>query len=87
MKFAMNRDTTMSMLGVPKAQRRQIETQYPGGLVKFIQDCVESRLSQSLPIHDNYFWRVYLNGQYTRECCPEYLQGRELLKNFESRNS
>jgi len=30
MKFAMNRDTTMSMLGVPKAQRHQIDTQYPG---------------------------------------------------------
>ncbi len=73
MKFAMNRDTTMSMLGVPKAQRRQIETQYPGGLVKFIQDCVESVFAE-LPIHDNYFWRVYLNGQYTRECCPEYLK-------------
>jgi len=63
----------MSMLGVPKAQRRQIETQYPGGLVKFIQDCVESVFAE-LPIHDNYFWRVYLNGSYTRECCPEYLK-------------
>ncbi len=73
MKFAMGRDTTMSMLGVPKAQRRQIETQYPGGLVKFIQDCVQSVFAE-LPIHDNYFWRVYLNGSYTRECCPEYLK-------------
>ena len=27
-----------------------------------------------LPIQDNYFWRVYLNGCYTRECCPEYLK-------------
>lgn len=73
MKFAMNRDTTMSMLGVPKAQRKQIETQYPGGLVKFIQDCVEAVLMK-LPIKDNYFWRVYLDGKYTRECCPEYLK-------------
>jgi S-adenosylmethionine-diacylglycerol 3-amino-3-carboxypropyl transferase len=73
MKFAMNRDTTMSMLGVPKAQRRQIENQYEGGLVKFIQDCMESVFA-NLPIKDNYFWRVYLNGQYTRDCCPEYLR-------------
>ena len=79
MKFAMNRDTTMSMLGVPKAQRRQIETQYPGGLVKFIQDCVESVFAE-LPIHDNYFWRVYLNGQYTRQCCPEYLKEENFEK-------
>lgn len=73
MKFAMNRDTTMSMLGVPKAQRKQIETQYEGGLVKFIQDCMESVFVE-LPMKDNYFWRVYMNGAYTPECCPEYLK-------------
>ncbi len=72
-KFTMNRDTTMSMLGVPKAQRRQIEDHYPGGLVKYIQDCVEG-VFVKLPIKDNYFWRVYMNGSYTRECCPEYLR-------------
>ncbi|MEM7453670.1 MAG: BtaA family protein [Planctomycetota bacterium] len=72
-KFAMNRDTTMSMLGVPKAQRKQIETQYEGGLVKFIQDCMEGVFAV-LPMKDNYFWRVYMNGEYTRECCPEYLR-------------
>ncbi len=27
-----------------------------------------------LPIQDNYFWRVYITGRYTRQCCPEYLQ-------------
>ena len=73
MKFAMNRDTTMSMLGVPKAQRKQIETQYNGGLVKFIQDCMESVFVE-LPMKDNYFWRVYMNGSYSRDCCPEYLK-------------
>ena len=72
-KFAMNRDTTLSMLGVPKAQRKQIETQYEGGVVKYVQDCVEAVFTE-LPIQDNYFWRVYLNGSYTRECCPEYLK-------------
>jgi len=73
MKFTMNRDTTMSMLGVPKAQRKQIETQYRGGLVKFIQDCMESVFVE-LPMKDNYFWRVYMNGAYSRDCCPEYLK-------------
>ncbi|MFT5300370.1 MAG: S-adenosylmethionine-diacylglycerol 3-amino-3-carboxypropyl transferase [Mariniblastus sp.] len=79
MKFTMNRDTTMSMLGVPKAQRRQIETQYQGGLVKFIQDCMESVFVE-LPMKDNYFWRVYMNGSYTRECCPEYLKAENFDK-------
>ena len=71
-KFALNRDTTLSMLGVPRAQRRQIEAHYPGGLIKYCQDCVEGVFSK-LPLRDNYFWRVYINGQYTRACCPEYL--------------
>lgn len=73
LRFAMNRDTTLSMVGVPKAQRRQIETQYEGGIVRFIQDCVEAVFTR-LPIHDNYFWRVYMTGTYTRSCCPEYLR-------------
>ncbi|HRF00619.1 MAG TPA: BtaA family protein [Pirellulaceae bacterium] len=80
-KFAMNRDTTLSMLGVPKAQRKQIELTYEGGVVKFVRDCVEAVFTK-LPLRDNYFWRVYLNGCYTRECCPEYLTaaGFERLK-------
>ncbi len=78
-KFTVNRDTTMSMLGVPKAQRKQIETQYPGGLVKFVQDCMEAVFAK-LPLKDNYFWRVYINGEYTRECCPEYLKEENFQK-------
>ncbi len=27
-----------------------------------------------LPIADNYFWRVYTMGRYTRGCCPNYLR-------------
>jgi S-adenosylmethionine-diacylglycerol 3-amino-3-carboxypropyl transferase len=73
MRFAMNRDTTLSMVGVPKAQRRQVETQYEGGIVKFVQDAVEAVFCK-LPLSDNYFWRVYLKGEYSRSCCPEYLK-------------
>ena len=72
LKFVMDRDTTFSMLGVPKAQRRQIDRQYPGGVVRFVQDCMEAVFAR-LPIADNYFWRVYITGEYTRQCCPEYL--------------
>jgi len=82
MRFAMNRDTTLSMVGVPKAQRRQVETQYEGGIVKFVQDCVEAVFAK-LPLSDNYFWRVYITGSYTEDCCPEYLKADnfDLLKN------
>lgn len=71
-KFALNRDTTMAMLGVPRAQRRQIETTFDGDLVGYIRQCFEGVMLR-LPIQDNYFWRVYMKGAYTRECCPEYL--------------
>lgn len=72
-RFAMNRDATLSMLGVPKAQRRQIDMQYEGGIVTFVRDCVDTVFGR-LPLSDNYFWRVYMTGSYTRECCPEYLK-------------
>lgn len=73
LKFAMDRDTTLSLVGVPKAQRRQVERQYRGGIVQFVQDCVEAVFAK-LPLQDNYFWRVYLTGSYTPECCPEYVK-------------
>lgn len=81
-RFIMNRDTTLSLLGVPRAQRMQIDTQYPGGVVKFIENCLDSVLG-TLPISDNYFWRVYATGSYTKECCPEYLE----QENFEKLKS
>lgn len=73
MRFTMNRDTTLAMVGVPRAQRRQVETQYEGGIVQYCQDAVEAVFAR-LPLSDNYFWRVYLTGRYTPDCCPEYLK-------------
>lgn len=73
LQFAMNRDTTLSLLGVPKAQRKQIDEQYPGGIVKFVEDSIDAVFSK-LPVQDNYFWRVYITGSYTPNCCPEYLK-------------
>jgi len=32
-----------------------------------------------IPIHENYFWRVYINGSYSKNCCPDYLK----QENFE----
>lgn len=80
MRFIVNRDTTMSMLGVPKDQRKQIEKTY-GRLVPFVQECLDA-IFDVLPIQDNYFWRLYSTGRYTKTCCPEYLEkaGFETLK-------
>lgn len=63
----------MTMLGVPRAQIRLIETQFAGGLTGFIQSKLAHVLTE-VPFQDNYFWRVYLTGHYTRTCCPSYLK-------------
>ena len=73
LRWLLRRDTTLAMLGVPRSQRTQIDRIYPGGIVRFIQDRIEA-VFKKIPLHDNYFWRVYLTGQYTPECCPEYLK-------------
>lgn len=72
-RWCLNRDLTFAMLGVPRSQRQQLDEGYPGGIVQFIVDRVET-VFRVLPLHDNYFWRVYLTGQYTPTCCPEYLK-------------
>ncbi len=79
LRWAMDRDATLSFLGVPRPQRRQIEKTYPGGVVKFIEDRIEIVFTQ-LPLSDNYFWRVYLIGSYTEDCCPEYLKEGNFTK-------
>jgi S-adenosylmethionine-diacylglycerol 3-amino-3-carboxypropyl transferase len=79
LRFLVNRDAFLSMAGVPRAQREQVESQYEGGIVQFVHDCLEAVFSR-LPLSDNYFWRVYLNGRYTPECCPEYLKKINFLK-------
>lgn len=73
LRFVIRQDAMLSMLGVPRAQRNQIEKQYEGGIAQFIRDCLESVFTK-IPLADNYFWRVYMTGEYTPECCPEYLK-------------
>lgn len=72
-KFAMRRDVTLSLLGVPRAQRKQIDEGYPGGILQFVMDRVEAVFTK-IPLKDNYAWRVYLTGEYSPEACPEYLK-------------
>src|SRR5262249_2962853 len=72
-RWAMDRDMTLAMLGVPRAQRRQVETTYPGGIAKFIEDRIEPVCTR-LPISDNSFWPFSFTSSYTAACCPEYLK-------------
>ncbi len=73
MRWALSRQFTLSLLGVPHPQRREIEAQHSGGVAGYVRESLEYVLRQ-LPIWNNYFWRLYLHGRYTRSCCPEYLR-------------
>lgn len=82
-KWMMNRQSTMSLLGVPHAQRELIVQKYPEGMYGFLKDNL-SHIFSELPIEDNYFWRLYITGKYTKDCCPNYLKEEnfEELKAF-----
>jgi S-adenosylmethionine-diacylglycerol 3-amino-3-carboxypropyl transferase len=70
--WALGRDSLLSLLGVPRSQRLQIEKHYEGNIVYYIQACLATVFGHR-SLADNYFWRVYLYGEYTPGCCPAYL--------------
>ena len=78
LRWFMKRQAVLSLLGVPRNQKEILESDFDHGLTGFIQTSLR-RVFTELPIGENYFWRVYLTGQYTRECCPDYL----LPENFD----
>ncbi len=84
--WLVRQPVAMTMLGVPRAQIRLIESQFPGGLTGYIQSKMEHVLTE-VPFQDNYFWRAYLTGHYTEECCPNYLkeEHQPLLRAFAGR--
>lgn len=76
--WLLGRQLTMSLLGVPYPQRKEVQAQHPGGVAGFIREAVEYVIEE-LPLADNYFWRVYFGGRYSTECCPEYLKEANFL--------
>jgi S-adenosylmethionine-diacylglycerol 3-amino-3-carboxypropyl transferase len=73
LNWALSRQLTMSLLGVPTAQRREVQAQHAGGVAGFVREAIEHVFRQ-LPVWDNYFWSVYVRGRYGENCCPEYLK-------------
>ena len=78
MNWTLSRQITMSMLGVPHPQRKEVQRQHQGGVAGFIRESIEYVFRQ-LPIWTNYFWTLYLRGSYTLGCCPEYLKKPNFL--------
>ncbi len=75
--WLINQPFTMAMFGVPRPQIRLIEEKFSGGVSGYIRSKMEHVLTK-LPMQDNYFWRVYAIGNYTTECCPNYLRAENL---------
>lgn len=73
LKWILGRDSTLALVAVPRPQREHLERDYPRGIADFIVERVEDVFTR-LPLADNYFWRVYLQGHYEPACCPEYLK-------------
>ena len=82
MNWTLSRQLTLSMLGVPHPQRREVQAQHRHGVAGFIRESIEY-LARNLPFRDNYFYAVYVRGAYGPQCCPEYLKpaGFAALKN------
>lgn len=78
LRWTLGRDSLLSMLGVPRSQRLEIERHYTGGVVEYMQQCLDYVFGE-LPLSDNYFWRVYLYGEYSPSCCPDYLKPEHFL--------
>jgi S-adenosylmethionine-diacylglycerol 3-amino-3-carboxypropyl transferase len=77
--WVLSRQFTMNLLGVPQAQRREVERQHANGVAGFVREAIEYVFRQ-IPLTANYFWRLYLEGGYSRACCPEYLKRANFQK-------
>lgn len=69
----LDNHVTMSMAGVPADQQELVAQSDPEGLFGYLKKCLRN-VFLHLPARENYFWRLYLDGRYTPDCCPEYLE-------------
>jgi S-adenosylmethionine-diacylglycerol 3-amino-3-carboxypropyl transferase len=76
--WALSRGITMSMLGVPYPQHEEVRRQHAQGVPGFVREAV-GYVCRQLPIRTNYFWRLYVEGGFDRQCCPEYLKRDNFL--------
>lgn len=81
-RWLLKHPLLLALLGVPRAQIALIDKQHPEGVGGFLRDMMRHTFTQ-VPINDNYFWRVYVNGSYTPTCSPNYVKTESypLLKN------
>jgi len=76
--WVLSRQIVMSMLGVPRTQRKEVERQHVDGIPGFVRQAVDY-VACELLLEKNYFWQLYFRGHYARGCCPEYLTEQGFL--------
>jgi len=78
MKKAVESSASLSWMGVPQSQQALLASADENvGL--FMKKALEYSLTD-LPIREDYHWRVYATGSYTKEACPSYLREENFNK-------
>ena len=70
--WAVNQHLVMCLIGVPRSQQELFRDKYDDGATGFLKECLRGVFTRHL-MKENYFWRLYWEGCYTRDCSPEYL--------------
>lgn len=81
-KFLLKNRFTLSFLGIPEPQAKLIDDYNDyGNMYDFIVGSLRT-VFKEYPLSKNYFWYLYIKGQYSKETCPNYLKEEnfELLK-------
>lgn len=85
-RWLVNRHLIMSLAGVPRSQQQLFVPQHEHGALGYLRTCLRHVFTQ-IPAQDNYFWRLYFEGSYLPDCCPEHLREEafELLRDRQQR--
>lgn len=81
-KFLLKNKFTLSFLGIPDAQATLVDVHNDyHNMYDFIVGSLNT-VFKEYPLSQNYFWYLYIKGQYSKETCPNYLKEEnfELLK-------
>ena len=76
--WLMRRHWVLAMSGIPPQQRHELLKSFPD-LLSYLRHRAEHSIDTTL-LRDNYFWRVYLKGEFTPTCCPRYLREENFLR-------
>lgn len=72
-KWLLKHPVLLAMVGVPRPQIQLIDDEHTEGVWGYVRDLFRHMCTE-VPMADNYFWRVYIHGCYTPQCCPNYLK-------------